>query len=144
MTRKHQKCPDCGGPFTGDHPEVGLTNEYGVHVHLDEQIAPLVSACWDLVIPTVASCQGSADERAYSFPPGSAEAFARVASTDRPEVLEAAPEDSLDLRIFEFRDSDDPLGWRWMPGYPWAGVGFSVYFPPADIPELLRRLESYR
>ena len=122
-----------------------MTSEYGVHVLVDDGISRLVAACWDLNIPTVASCQGSADAHAYlSFPPGSAEAFARVVSTDRPEVLEAAPEDSLDVRIYEFRDIADALGWRWMPGCPWGGTGFSVHFPAADIPELLRRSESYR
>lgn len=152
MTSKRRRCPDCGGSLTGDHPsptgdhpQVGLTSEYGVHAHVDVGIAQLVTACWDLDIATTNSCQGGADEHAYlAFPAGFTERFARAATSGaHPEELEAAPEDSLDLRIYEFRDFDDPLGWRWVVGYPWA-TGFAAHFPPADIPELVRRLESYR
>jgi len=138
--RAKGKCRQCGGYFTGDHPQVGLTDEYGVHTHVDKGIAPLVAACWAVGIQTASSCQGGPDEPAIlGFPAGSAESFARAAtSTDRPEVLEATPEDALDWRIYGL---GDPGGWRWVPGYPWD-PGFVVYFPPSDIPELTRRLQA--
>jgi len=144
MNRKRRRCPDCGGSFTGDHHEVGLTDEYGVHAHVDRDIAPLVAACWALSISTKASCQGSDEELAYmAFPAAFAEAFARAATlTDHPEDLEDGHEGDIDWRLYAV-DFDDPGAWRWIPGYP-SNPGFSVYFPAADIPELVRRLESYR
>jgi hypothetical protein len=143
MTRKRRRCGDCGGSFTGEHREVGLTDEYGSHAHVDSGIAPLVAACWAASIPTKASCQGSDEELAYlMLPTGFAEAFARAATlTDHPEDLE--DEGELDWRLYAFSDAVTKGGWRWIPGYP-CNPGFSVHFPAADIPELVHRLECYR
>lgn len=145
-----RRCEECGGelgPDDHDHAQVGVTSEYGPHAHVDAEIAPLVVACWDLMLATMSSCQGALPDQplAYlGFAPGSAERFARAATlATTPAEQERTPEDALDWRIYELRDSDDPAGWRWIPGYPWA-PGFTVYFPPADIPELARRLEVLR
>lgn len=140
MTRN--RCNECGGQFTGDHPQVGITDEYGVHAHVDVGIAHLVQACWALGIVTTGSCQGGDGEpTTLGFGPGSAERFATAATSSRTGMeLEAEPDDVLDWRIYEARHANDPTGWRWLPGYPWA-PGFVVSFPPEDIPELTSRLQ---
>lgn len=141
-------CESCGGslaPGVSGHVPVGITSEYGLHAHVDEGIARLVLACWDVGIVTGGSCQGGGSQHAsLGFAPGSAESFARAATIARNlHEIEQIPDGSLDWRIYEFRDFEDPEGWRWIPGYPW-GPGFSCHFPPSDIPELVRRLESFR
>jgi spore coat protein CotH len=137
------KCNACGGRFTGDHPQVGITSEYGLHAHVDSEMADLIAACWDLNLATTSSCQGGKDETAYvGFGPGSAERFATFATEARTGgELELQAQDALDWRIYQMRDMGDPSGWRWIPGYPWAS-GFTVYFPPGDIAEVTRRLEA--
>jgi hypothetical protein len=141
VTRK-RRCSECSGSFTGEHHEVGLTSEYGVHAHVDSGLAPLVAACWDLGIATTHSCQGSPDEHAYiALSPGVAEAFARAVTFVGPEEFETLPDDSLDVRIYQLHDAETP-GWWWHPGYPWGVSGFVVYFPASDIPELTRRLQE--
>jgi hypothetical protein len=138
-----EKCSECGGFFTGDHAQVGLTGEYGDHAHIDEGIAPLVQACWALGIGTSGTCQGGGEVKvALGFAPGGAQRFARAATLARtPVEMEQNPEEALDWRIYEFRDYDDPAGWRWIPGYPWD-PGFTVYFPPSDLYEVTRRLQA--
>jgi len=136
--RTNRRCTKCGGRFTGDHPQTGITGEYGIHCHVDRALAPLIEACWLLGITTSDSCQGGGEEQAYiAFPSGFAEAFATAATWARTgQELEAQLDDALDWRIY----IGDPTGWRWTPGYPWR-QGFAVHFPPGDIPELTRRLQ---
>jgi hypothetical protein len=133
------RCGDCGGFFTGDHPEVGVTSQYGLHAHVDAGIADLIRACWAIGIDTAGSCQEDPDDgRTYIvFRPGAAERFVGAATF---EDLDEAPEDSLGVRI---RGCDDPGAWQWQPhGFAWA-VDFAASFPPSDIPELTRRLEFW-
>jgi hypothetical protein len=139
------KCEVCGGPFTGDHPQVGITDEYGVHAHVDKGIAPLIQACWARGIVTTGSCQGGGGEKAtIGFPSGGyAERFAAAATVATYETIEDLPFEALDWRIFTLTDEADPDGWWWMPSYPWD-PGWGVHFPPEDIPELTRRLERSR
>jgi hypothetical protein len=136
------RCGDCGGFFTGDHAQIGLTGEYGVHAHVDIGIASLIEACWARGIITTGSCQGGGGEKAsLGFAPGSAQRFARAATlAGTAAEMEETPDGALDWRIYESRDSEDPTGWTWFPGYPWDS-GFAVHFPPEDIPELTRRLQ---
>ena len=138
MTRNNA-CLECGGPFNGEHPQVGVTGDYGLHAHIDAGIAPLIEVCWELGLTTSFSCE----EPAYiTFGPGSAERFATFATSARTGFeLESQPEDALDLRIYQARDEDDPLRWRWLPGYPWTG-GFTLWFPSSDIPEVTRRVQA--
>lgn len=136
-------CPACGGEFTGEHPQVGLTTEYGVHVHVDSGIADLVLACWDLGISTVGSCQGDPGGKTFlGFGAGSAQRFATAATVARTGVdFEQTPEGVLDSRIYELRGPDDPDGWAWYPGYPFD-PGFGLAFPSSDLPEVTRRLQA--
>jgi hypothetical protein len=140
------RCEECGGgltPHDHDHEQVSLTSEYGPHVHVDVGIAPLVEACWNLMLATMASCQGNlaGEHLAYlEFAPGGAERFAQLATKATSESkFWRATESALDSRIYD--EGLDPAGWRWIPGRPWT-PGFIVRFPPSDIPELTRRLNA--
>jgi hypothetical protein len=142
------RCEECGGeltPHDSDHAQVGVLSEYGPHVHVDAGIAPLVLACWDLMLATMSSCEGALPDEPFAylaFAPGSAERFAQVATATKSESeFGRLPAGSLDRRICE--SGDDPAGWRWFPGRAWT-PGFVVRFPPSDIPELTRRLEVLR
>jgi hypothetical protein len=138
------RCGDCGGFFTGDHAQIGLTGEYGVHAHIDIGIAPLIAACWGAGIATNGSCEDIGEGRAaIGFPPGNAEKF--VAATTGSDLDdESSPDDRLAWRMREIRPMDDPLGWFWLPGgFAWA-ASFGAWFPASDIPELVRRLEQWR
>jgi hypothetical protein len=140
-------CSECGDVLTSsqhDHRQVSLS-VFGVHAHVDEGIAALIAACWGVGIGTTNSCQGDPDTgRAYiGFERGAAERFVGAATTedlDDPASIEA---EVLGWRMRETRPEDDPQAWTWLPGgWPWA-VGFVAIFPPADIPELTRRLERW-
>jgi hypothetical protein len=98
-----RRCKECGGDLTPqdhDHAQVSLTSEYGPHVHVDVEIAPLVEACWDLMLATTTSCQGALPDLPQAFlgfAPGSAERFAQVATAARSEP-EFGLTSELDLR----------------------------------------------
>lgn len=127
-------------PF--DHSQVPVSLG-DLHAHVDEGIADLILACWQLGIWTTASCQGDENDelgRAYiAFDPGSAELFGEGVTV---EDLDEAPPDSLGWRLRTFdTDADDATAWTWAPSAS-APVGFIAYFPSADIPELTRRLAA--
>jgi hypothetical protein len=145
-------CSECGKVLTlpsHEHRQVPVS-VFGDHAHVDQGIAELIEACWEVGILTTSSCQGGPDganfgDRAHiGFERGAAERFVGAATgedhLDDPATIEAGV---LGWRMRELRPEDDPLGWTWLPGgWPWS-VRFSAHFPPSDIPELARRLRSW-
>lgn len=146
-----ERCPDCGQRLDVDesfatrdkrtrHAQAPVS--FGSrHAHVDEALAPLIRACWSLGIWTTASCQALPDDglglgRAYvAFEPGSAERFVATATVE----VDLADEESAASRMGAFSfGPDDAAAWTWIPaGLPWD-VHFVAYFPPGDIPELIR------
>jgi hypothetical protein len=155
----HDDCGECGGR-PGKHPTVFL--EFGrLAAEVDEEIAPLVLACWRAGIETDESCQGTGDgdECFLSFP--RIEDYAKFA--DR--LMRGGPRDELYERMV------DPMvdtRWYWtcipfeldlhsgfgcpscyeqMPVVP--GMFCTVTFPCDDFKGVLERfiagagLESY-
>jgi hypothetical protein len=137
-------CLECGGPFTGDHRQIGLTGEYGVHAHIDIGIAPLIAACWAAGIATNGSCEDIGNGRAaLGFVPGHAERF--VGATTGSDLDDESPDDRLAWRMRTLQMVPDWDGaWYWLPAsFAWA-ASFGAWFPASDMPELTRRLERWR
>jgi hypothetical protein len=74
---------------------------------------------------------------------GAAAGFVGAATTEDLDDSANIEAEVLGWRMRETRPEDDPDAWTWVPaGWPWA-VGFVADFPPADIPELTRRLSGW-
>jgi hypothetical protein len=103
-----ERCPHCGGQLIScdfdpdrrvDDPVAAMMADQHRHVHIqhgpaeawvDEGIAPLVLACWQLGIPTDQSCQDNMGRAYIQFPDGGAAArFVREASDVRDADLRA-------------------------------------------------------
>jgi hypothetical protein len=157
--KKRGKCPEChkrlGNKLT-THPQVPLSYA-GRHAHVDEGLFELLETCWQLGIWTAGSCQGtpgcgggevgSADIALENGTAAENFCFA-VTVPDWPAMyFDELPEGALGWRMREVRAPGDPGAWVW--GISAEGtsperfeVGFYVHFPPADIPEITRRLKS--
>ena len=135
------RCPECGGPLnhSSDHPQVPLTDEYGLHAHVDEGIAELIAACWAAGIMTTSSCQeGRPGWATIGFAPGHAERFVGAATNE--DLDDPATFEGLGWRM---RGTESPESWVWQPGgFSWT-VSFGADFPVADIPELVERLRRW-
>jgi hypothetical protein len=136
-------CEECGRQLTTsehDHRQVPVSGFVGAHAHVDEGIAELIEACWDLGIWTVNSCQLVEETgQAYiAFERGCAEFFVGAATIE--QLDDPSSFGSLGWRM---RSGEEHGSWQWSPGgWEWA-VCFSAYFPPTDIPELVIRLRRH-
>jgi hypothetical protein len=138
-------CPDCGKPLTlqSDHHRQVPISVWDEHAHVDEGMAELIEACWEVGIRTVSSCQGSSGQAHIGFERGSAERFVGAATTENLDDAATIEAEVLGWRMREIRPEGDPGAWTWLPGGMSWSVEFGAYFPPTDIPELTRRLRSW-
>lgn len=114
---------------------------------IDEGIAELLAAMWHAGIDTVNSCEGHVDDLVYVV-------LADLADLDR--LLRLVSLGTLAVNVMNddvgAPDSSPEEPWRWRyrlrpvhpngPG-PWRFI-VSVEFPPAQIPEIVRCLDTYR
>jgi hypothetical protein len=135
----------CDKPLTlpsHHHRQVPIS-VWGEHAHVDEGMAELSEACWEIGIRTTGSCQESLGQANLGFERGAAERFVGAVTTedlDDPATIEA---ESLGWRMREIRPWGEPGAWTWLPGgWGWS-VEFGACFPPTDIPELVSRLRSW-
>lgn len=129
------------------HVEVPVTHPSGEVIGIDEAIAPLLAAMWAAGIDTINSCQGHVDDMVYLV-------LADMADLDR--LLSLVSLGSLAVSIMNddigAPDSSPEEPWRWRyrlrpvhpngPG-PWRWI-VSVEFPPAQVAEVIRCLETHR
>lgn len=132
--RKHHR------EVTVEHPRDGF-------IAIDENIADLMAAMWHAGIDTINSCEGHVDDLVYVV-------LADLADLDR--FLRLVSLGTLAVNVMNddvgAPDSSPEEPWRWRyrlrpvhpngPG-PWRFI-VSVEFPPEQIPEVVRCLDTYR
>lgn len=130
----------------GDHPIVRLAGPTGA-VEIDAELAPAISALWELGIATRQCCQYNefSDSAEISFPTAS-DLAAFVGA-----VFPAGDDESDEMldRISDWEVHDPAsnrlrLGWRWIVAPEWHGAAWDfagrVEFPVSDIPAIIERL----
>jgi hypothetical protein len=147
-SEQHHDCEKCGG-LPNSHPVVHI--EHGEwFACVDEDIAPLVLACWELGIRTRESCQDFdtlSDVRSMYLSFRDLDDYIRFGE----RLLEGGPRDQLYARIFPRSGTDRALWWDWeaVPGERDDDLGdesvqctwfVSVAFPADDLGGAVDRL----
>lgn len=131
----------------GGHLTVKLAGPAG-EVEIDAELAPAISALWELGVSTRQCCQYNqlSDSAEVSFPTASDMA----AFVDA--VFPAGYDDSdemqtriSDWEVYDPTPSPQRMGWRWFVSPEWDGSSWDfagrVEFPVGDLPSIIERLQ---
>lgn len=131
----------------GDHPTVRLSGPTGP-VEIDVELAPAISALWQLGIATRQCCQYNelADSAEISFPTVTEmSAFVGAVFPDGFHESDEMQNRISDWAVYDPAASPLRMGWRWIVAPEWDGLKWDfagrVEFPNSELPRLIERLQ---
>jgi hypothetical protein len=138
------------------HPCTEMTDLHGDVVEIDDDIVPLIHACWDLEIETINSCQDNGGFVWLNIAPFCLDEFLEAISlhTDNGDLIQRMSEISNLPDVWDTSgglDLVNPNRW-WVSlctfpderddGKLLFYTSISVRFPPSDLAEVVLALET--